>query len=418
MFTQPGGALANTARGREARALLERCVHCGFCLEACPTYRVLGDERDGPRGRIYLMKQMIEGGPAGATRQHLDRCLTCRACEPACPSGMQYGRLLEIGREIVEESGARPVTERLARRLLIRMVSARWLFGSLLALSRRLRPALPRRLAAMVPPKSAPGAWPPARHARRMAVLDGCVQPVLAPGINAAAARVLDRMGISLVRVRGAGCCGALAHHLGDVEGALEAAHRTLIACQAALDAGCEAIVSTASGCGLMVKDYAHLLRSRPGLAATAQRVAAATRDLSEVLEPLSLARLPSDGLRRLTVAFHSPCTLQHGQGLTGQVESLLEATGHGLTPVTDGGLCCGSAGSHAILQPALAQELRARKLKALLEGAPRAIATANVGCLAHLGAASSVPVRHWIELVDAALDAPAAGWPVSSGRT
>jgi len=377
-------------------------VHCGFCLEACPTYRVLGDERDGPRGRIYLIKQMVEGGSTDAARQHLDRCLTCRACEPACPSGVQYGRLLEIGREMVEDD--RPAGERLTRRLLLRILTSPRVFAVLLGIGRAVRPVLPGGLAATIPPGAHATAWPTARHARRMAVLDGCVQAAIAPGINAAAARVLDRLGISLVRVPDAACCGALAHHLGDKARALDAAQRTLNACTVALDAGCEAVVSTATGCGVMVKDYGQLLRSSPALAAKAHRVATATRDISEAIDAVSLARLCPGTIASPRIAFQSPCTLQHGQRLAGRVESLLEAVGYRLAPVEDAEQCCGSAGGHSILKPALARELRARKLAALLDREPAAIATANVGCLAHLGATSPVPVRHWIELVDAAL--------------
>jgi glycolate oxidase iron-sulfur subunit len=404
MHVEPRGSHADTDRGREARELMKRCVHCGFCLEACPTYRVLGDERDGPRGRIYLIKQLIEGGRATIAQQHLDRCLTCRACEPACPSGMQYGRLLDIGREIVEESGVRPLTERLARKALVRAITTPWLFGTLLRVGQLLRPVLPRGLAAAIPPREPARAWPAARHARRMVVLDGCVQPAIAPGINAAAARVLDRIGISVLCVPG--CCGALAHHLGDETRAGDAASRTILACEAALEAGCEAIVSTASGCGVTVKDYGHLLRSHPVLGAAARRVAAATRDVSEVIDPDQLRRLRRDAGAGPALAFQSPCTLLHGQRLTGRVEILLEAAGFRLAPVEDAALCCGSAGGNSILKPALARELRSRKLAALLEAAPTAIATANVGCLAHLAAVSPVPVRHWIELVDAALAA------------
>jgi glycolate oxidase iron-sulfur subunit len=401
MYTQVQGEFADTERGREARELIKSCVHCGFCLEACPTYRVLGDERDGPRGRIYLIKQMVEGGPAGAATQlHLDRCLTCRACEPACPSGMQYGRLLDIGREILEQRGVRPAPERMARRLLIGAVSDSRVFGPLLRLGRWLRPVLPRRWGQEIPVRTASGPWPSPRHARRMAVLDGCAQPALAPDINAAAARVLDGMGVSLVRIPGAGCCGALAHHLGDTARAYEAARRNVQVCVGMLDDGCEAIISTASGCGVMIKDYGHLLRADPEHAAMARRVADATRDICEVLDPRMIARAASGAPRSQTVAFQAPCTLQHGQRLAGRVEALLAAAGYTLVPVGEPQLCCGSAGSYSILQRRLASELRARKLAALLNGQPSVIATANIGCLAHLQAASPVPVRHWIELI------------------
>jgi glycolate oxidase iron-sulfur subunit len=309
--------------------------------------------------------------------------------------------LLEIGRAMVEERGGRPLRERLARRAVVRMLTTPRLFGALLWLGRRVKPVLPRRLATIIPPSSSVDNWPASRHTRRMAVLDGCVQPAIAPGINAAAARVLDRLGIALVRVPG--CCGALAHHMGEEAGAHAAASRTIRGCEAALDEGCEAIVSTASGCGVMVKDYGHLLRSHPVLVAAGRRVAAALRDLAEVIDPDQVRRLRADA-GGSALAFQAPCTLQHGQRLSGRVEGLLEAAGYRLVPVEDAGLCCGSAGGHSILKPALARELRARKLNALLEAAPNAIATANIGCLAHLAAASPVPVRHWIELIDAAL--------------
>jgi glycolate oxidase iron-sulfur subunit len=377
-------------------------VHCGFCLPTCPTYRVTGNELDGPRGRIYLVKQLVEGGAVDeATREHLDRCLTCRACETACPSGVQYGHLLELGRELVERKAPRTDTQLKVRRWLAELLSRRRVFAALLPIGRLARPLLPARLRDRVPPR--PGGrrdWPAPRHARRIVLLDGCVQPALAPGINAAAAQVLDRVGISAMRLRGEDCCGALHHHLALEDGALERVRRNVDACCAALDAGAEAIVSTASGCGAMVKEYGHVLREDPQYAARAARVAAATRDLCELVAPQDLVAL---GIRRRTgavVAWHSPCTLQHGQRLRGRVEALLQTLGCHLSEVADAGLCCGAAGTYTLLQPALSEELRTRKLRALEAGKPEVLVTANVGCLEHLRAASRVPVRHWIELV------------------
>jgi glycolate oxidase iron-sulfur subunit len=405
MYTEPAGGLEDTERGRTAQALIRSCVHCGFCLDACPTYRVVGDERDGPRGRIYLIKQLVEGGPAGeTTRTHLDRCLTCRACETACPSGVQYGRLLDIGRAIVEERTERPVGGRMLRSLLTTILPNRWLFAAALRAGQWFRPLMPRRLAALVPPGAARGYWPPARHARRMAVLEGCVQPALAPDINAAAARVLDRIGISLVRVPGETCCGALSHHLGRSDRARMQARKNVDACIALLETGVEAIVSTASGCGVAVKEYGELLRNDGGYADKARRVASATRDLCEVLSAADLGAHRAARDLRGRVAWQAPCTLQHGQRLGAEVEVLLRIVGYELTTVGDPQQCCGSAGAYSLLQRDLAVELRGRKLTALQRDEPDVIATANVGCLVHLRAAGSTPVLHWIELVDRAL--------------
>ena len=407
MFTRPAAGLEGTPRGADAQALLRNCVHCGFCLPACPTYRVTGNELDSPRGRIYLIKQLVEGAPVTATtREHLDRCLTCRACERACPSGVEYGRLIDLGRELVDERVPRPANERATRAALVAVFSRPRLFTALLRIGQAVRALLPAGLQQRIPPRTATRAGASTRpHTRRVVLLEGCVQPGLAPGINAAAARVLDRLGIGVERIRGEQCCGALGHHLGHTESALDQARRNIDACCTALDAGAEAIVSTASACGLMVKDYGRLLAGDAAYAERARRVSAATRDLAEVIEPDDVGRA---GLARGNgprIAWQAPCTLQHGQRVAERAESLLKSAGFRLTPVRDAQLCCGSAGTYSLLQPELSQELRRRKLAALTGGEPQMIATANIGCLEHLRAASPVPVRHWIELIADTLD-------------
>jgi glycolate oxidase iron-sulfur subunit len=408
MQTKIAAKYQGTPEGEVAERVLRSCVHCGFCLATCPTYQVLGNELDSPRGRIYLMKEVFEGvAPSASTQLHLDRCLTCRNCETTCPSGVEYGKLLDVGRAVVErEVGRRPM-DGLRRSLLRRGLSTHWLFEATLWLGRAVRGVLPARLKAKVLVAEPAGAWPALRHARRMLVLDGCAQPGLRPGINAAAARVLDRLGISLVTAPGAGCCGALAHHLNHHHDGLDAMRRNIDVWLPMLESGVEAIVMTASGCGVMVKDYGGQLRHDPAYAEKAARIAAATKDVSEVLleEREALLRLAmhrSPPTRK--VAWHSPCTLQHGQRQGGVVEEMLLACGFELTPVADPHLCCGSAGTYSLLQPQIADELKARKLANLHAGAPEVIATANIGCLAHLQSGTNVPVRHWIELVDAAL--------------
>jgi len=402
VYVQPSGGLEQTARGAEAQALLRNCVHCGFCLPACPTYRITGNELDSPRGRIYLIKQMVEGTAATATtRMHLDRCLTCRACESACPSGVEYGRLIDLGRELVEERVPRPPSQRALRRGLTEILSRPRLFGALLRAGQAIRPWLPASLRSRIPARQAARSGASTTlHARRVVLLDGCVQPGLQPGINDAAAHVLDRLGIGVERLAGEQCCGALGHHLGHAQRALDQARRNVEACCAALDAGAEGIVSTASACGLMVKDYGRLLADDAAYAERARRVSAATRDLAEIIEPADLRHTAARRTNGPRVAWQAPCTLQHGQRLGGRVEALLEAAGCTLTPTREPKLCCGSAGTYSLLQPALSQELRRRKLAALLEGDPQVIATANIGCLEHLRAASPLPVRHWIEIV------------------
>ena len=398
---------AATAAGREAEAILRACVHCGFCTATCPTYQLLGDELDGPRGRIYLIKQLLEGEPVSRrTQVHLDRCLTCRACETTCPSDVRYGRLVEIGRELVERQVPRSTGERLRRWALRKMLPHPNRFAALLALGRLARPLLPAAARGKVPRRQPALPWPEENHARRMLVLEGCAQSVATPATNAAAARVLDRLGIGLVRAPGQGCCGAVSHHLSATDEARAFMRRNIDAWWPHIEAGAEAILVSASGCGVMVKEYGELLRDEPAYAEKARRVSELARDLVEVIaaEPLDALAVtpPAD-----PVAFHAPCTLQHGQRLDGVVEGILRRLGFELTEVPDAHLCCGSAGTYSILQPELATRLRDDKLRALQGGRPAIIATANVGCQLHLASGATTEVCHWIELVDRALGTP-----------
>lgn len=404
MQTKLAESIRRKPESAELQSILRSCVHCGFCNATCPTYRLLGDELDGPRGRIYLMKQMAEGQPIGRlTQLHLDRCLTCRSCETTCPSGVRYGRLLDIGRAFVDERVERPVGERIKRRLMRVVFPYGRRFASLLSALRRIKPLLPTELAAKIPEKTDPGVWPEPRHDRKMLIFPGCVQPALAPVIDAAAARVLDKLAISLIPVPAGGCCGALSYHLSDHRQALDFARANIDACWPAIEQGAEAIVMTASGCGVMIKDYGELLKQDRAYAAKAQRVSALAKDLGEILENEDLSCHFHAHNRR--VAFQSPCTLQHGQKLTGVVEAILQKAGFQLTAVADAHMCCGSAGVYSLLQSELAALLRADKLKALLQDRPDWIVTANIGCLVHLQSAGSVKIGHWIELLDEALN-------------
>ncbi|MEX3936280.1 glycolate oxidase subunit GlcF [Paraburkholderia phymatum] len=394
----------------EAESILRSCVHCGFCNATCPTYQLLGNELDGPRGRIYLIKQLLEGEPVSdKTQLHLDRCLTCRNCETTCPSGVTYHRLLDIGRAELERRVERPVGERLTRKGLRAVIPRPAVFDALLKTGRAVRPLLPAAVQSKIPTRAAAPAKPrPApRHARRVLMLEGCVQPSLSPNTNAAAARVLDRLGISVTPVGEAGCCGATDYHLNAQDAGLDRARRNIDAWWPAIEAGAEAIVQTASGCGAFVKEYGHLLRNDPAYAAKAARVSALARDLVEVLaaEPLD-ALQPADDAVAARIAFHCPCTLQHAQKLGGAVESVLTRLGFDLSAVPDAHLCCGSAGTYSITQPELAQKLRDNKMAALESGQPDVIATANIGCQMHLDGAGRTRVRHWIELIEEALDA------------
>jgi glycolate oxidase iron-sulfur subunit len=410
MQTNLADFIKHTREGEEADAILRKCVHCGFCTATCPTYQLLGDELDGPRGRIYLIKQVLEGKqPTANTQMHLDRCLTCRNCESTCPSGVQYGRLVDIGRKIVDDRVPRPWSQRIARTVLKQVLPRKWLFTPALKAGQLVRPLLPKVLQNKVPLPQPAGPWPTAQHARKMLLLDGCVQPAMAPGINAAAARVLDALGVQLIVAAKAGCCGAIRYHLNDQAGGLDDMRRNIDAWWPHVEAGAEAIVMTASGCGATVKEYGHLLQHDPAYAAKAQRISELTKDLSEILPDFE-----AELLRKLRgkidkrVAYHSPCTLQHGQQIRGKAEALLRAAGVDVQLCADSHLCCGSAGTYSVLQPALSYQLRDNKLANLQATAPEMIVSANIGCLTHLQSGTQTPVRHWIELIDSALSAAA----------
>jgi len=403
MQTTLADFIKDTPEGKEAEAVLRRCVHCGFCTATCPTYQLLGDELDGPRGRIYLIKQLVEGRAVTAkTQQHLDRCLTCRNCETTCPSGVEYGKLVDIGRKLVDQRVRRPLRERLLRRLLAATLPKRKLFGPVYKLGQRLRPLLPAALQAKLTAPQPAGAWPTRHHARKMLLLEGCVQPAMLPNINRATARVFDVLGIELIRAPKAGCCGALRYHLNDQDGGLNDMRRNIDAWWPYLEQGVEAIVLNASGCGVTVKEYGHHLRLDPAYAAKAARVSALARDVSELV-PAEAGKLKALLAARAIerVAYHPPCTLQHGQQLRGQVERLLTELGFTVSLPADSHLCCGSAGTYALLQPELSTRLRDNKLAALANTEPQMIVSGNVGCIAHLQSGTATPVRHWIELLD-----------------
>ncbi|WP_323071570.1 glycolate oxidase subunit GlcF [Mycetohabitans endofungorum] len=403
MQTNLADFIRNTPDGNEANAILRRCVHCGFCTATCPTYQILGDELDGPRGRIYLIKQMLEGAPVTrSTQLHLDRCLTCRNCETTCPSGVQYGRLAQIGRKLVEQKVPRRWRSRLVRHLLASLLPNATLFTPAMRLGQHLRALLPKRLRDKVPPRQRPRAWPTARHPTKMLMLTGCVQPGMMPNINVATARVLDALGIEPVVAGDAGCCGAIRLHLGYHAQALDDARRNIDAWWPHIEQGAAAIVINASGCGVTIKEYAHLLRDDPAYAHKAAHVAGLAQDLAELLpryEAELASRLRQRGIH--TVAYHPPCTLQHGQKITGRVERLLQALGLEVRVPSDAHICCGSAGTYSVLQPALSYTLRNQKLERLSALEPQMIVSANVGCIAHLQSGTSTPVAHWIELVD-----------------
>ena len=424
MQTTLAASIKDTPQGREADSILRSCVHCGFCLATCPTYQILGDELDSPRGRIYLIKQMLEGGPVTAdTQLHLDRCLTCRSCETTCPSGVKYSKLLDIGRALTEEKVERPGWIALKRYVLRKVLPHRRRFALLFGAARLVRGLLPQEIRSKIPDKSRATKleWPAQRHARIVVLLEGCVQPTLAPEVNVAAARVLDHLGISVVRIAAAGCCGAVAHHMSAHEETLQQLKNNVDAVWPHIQLGAEAVVMAASACTAMLADYAQLLAADPAYAERARRIGAVARDLSEVVlgerQALEKALLKGrvslgteDAKPGPKVAFQSPCTLQHALKVRGTVESLLEQAGFSLTPVSDGHLCCGSAGTYSILQPELSAQLLSAKVATLEQGRPEVIATANIGCHTHIRSGTKLPVRHWVELIAERLEGPVPG--------
>ena len=410
MQTNLAPQYVGTPEGEAAEAILRKCVHCGFCTATCPTYQLLGDELDGPRGRIYLMKQVFEGAtPTRKTQQHLDRCLTCRNCESTCPSGVQYGHLVDVGRKVVDAQVPRPMGERMLRWALKEGLPSP-LFAPAMKLGQAVRGVLPAKLKAKVPAPQTAGAWPTQTHARKVLMLAGCVQPAMMPNVNTATARVLSAAGIQTVVAPKAGCCGAVKFHLNDQDGGMAHMRANIDAWWPYVEQGVEAIVMNASGCGVMVKDYGHVLKDDAAYAAKAKRISELTQDLSEllpdlvpVLKPkLNAAALANAGMQ----AFHPPCTLQHGQQLKGGVEKHLAELGFAVQVAnTEAHLCCGSAGTYSVLNPEISTTLRDRKLGHLDALQPKAILSANVGCISHLQSGTDVPVKHWVEVLDAALN-------------
>lgn len=408
MQTNLADFIKDTREGHEADAILRSCVHCGFCTATCPTYQLLGDELDGPRGRIYLIKQVLEGKtPTAKTQLHLDRCLTCRNCETTCPSGVKYGRLVDIGRKVVEDRVPYSFSQKLKRTALKEVLPRKWLFTPAMKVGQAVRPLLPQAIRNKVPRAENAGAWPARAHERKMLLLDGCVQPAMSPNINAATARVLDALGVQLIVAPKAGCCGAIRHHLNDHDGALDDMRRNIDAWWPLVQAGAEAIVMTASGCGATVKDYGHLLEADPAYAEKAAVISGLTKDLSEIM-PAFEAELEGklNGKISKRVAYHPPCTLQHGQQIRGKVEGVLRAVGVDVQLCGDSHLCCGSAGTYSVMQPELSYQLRDNKLAKLAETKAEMIVSANIGCLTHLQSGTDTPVKHWIELIDSALTA------------
>ena len=400
MKTELSPEFLNTKEGKQADSILRSCVHCGFCNATCPTYQLLGDEKDGPRGRIYLIKQLLEGKQATeSTQRHLDRCLSCRNCETTCPSGVKYSHLLDIGRKHIEQKVTRDFKSRIIRKALLITLPYEKRFSPLMKMGRLFKPLTPKSIRKKIPEQVSKKVLPVSQHARKMLILEGCVQPALSPDINIATARVLDKLGISVIAPQKAGCCGAVSLHLSAEEAALNFMKQNIDAWWPEIENGVEALIMTASGCGSTVKEYAHHLSNDANYAEKAERISELCKDISEVISQENYQTFYNDQKKK--ISFHPPCTLQHGQKLTGVVEKILSDCGYQLMPVKDSHLCCGSAGTYSVLQAEISEQLQKNKIDNLLANTPDLVATANIGCQTHLQEASEVPVIHWIHLLD-----------------
>ena len=404
MQTTLADFIKDTEQGKIAESILRKCVHCGFCTATCPTYQLLQDELDGPRGRIYQIKQVLEGTPATPTVQmHLDRCLTCRSCESTCPSGVEYGKLIEIGREVVDQQLPRQGMEKIKRQALFRLTTSPKLFDTTYRLGQSMRSLLPSKLKSKVMAKQTLKAIPQTQHTRKMLMLEGCVQPSMSPNINHATLRVLDKLKIQLLRPQSAGCCGAIHLHNQMHDDGLNDMRRNIDAWWPAIEQGAEAILINASGCGSTVKEYGFYLQNDAQYAEKARRVSELAKDIVEILigETENLTPLFHQQPSQATLAYHPPCSLQHGQKLGGKVESLLAGLGFAVLLPKDSHLCCGSAGTYSFLQPELSARLRQNKVNNLEALKPQAVLSGNIGCIAHIGSGTDIPVMHWIEYLD-----------------
>ena len=404
MQTKLDKQFLQSEKGKLVDKILRNCVHCGFCTATCPTYQVLGDELDGPRGRIYQIKQMLEGNDVTSeTLKHLDRCLTCRACETTCPSGVEYAHLLEIGKNEVEKRVKRSLSQRLLRKILLSVLPYPERFNTLLKIGRIFLPILPAILKNKIPAKVTLPTLQLGSHNKKMLILDGCVQPALSPDINHATRKVLDALDIELISF--SGCCGAINQHLSNEDTALTTMKNNIDRIITELDNGVEGIVITATGCGAMFKEYPYLLKDNEAYKEKAERVANNTFDLTDVIDVDKLKPLLT--VSNINLAVHTPCTLQHAQKKPGNIEKLLTGCGYQLTTVKDKHLCCGSAGTYSITQPRLSKLLRTQRLEGLLSGSPDIIVTANIGCLHHLDEGCEIPVHHWIQIIETDLTIP-----------
>lgn len=401
MQTNIPKALLETRHGKEADAILRSCVHCGFCSATCPTYQIQGDELDSPRGRIYQIKRVLEGNQATRNTQlHLDRCLTCLNCESTCPSGVEYNRLLDIGRFIVEKQVKRSPKDRLLRWLMRKIFPYSGRVKYLMAIAHIFRPLLPSGLKKKIPARQKITPQSFVQHKRKMLILEGCVQSVMTPLTNHRTRQLLDQLGIELIAPQQSGCCGSVSHHFSKEQEANVFMRKNIDAWWPYVEQGeIEALVVTASGCGKMLKEYGAVLQDDPEYAEKARVISELSRDLSEIISEDEIRQFKRKQVQ--TLAFHAPCTLQHGLKLPGKVESLLRAAGYSLVNIDEPHLCCGSAGTYSILQPVLSQKLLRRKLEHLEKNKPELIVTANVGCQTHLNSRSTIPVLHWIELFE-----------------